>query len=412
MKVIISTGQGRLHLIDSAQALLKSGAKCSVITGWVPVNTPKWIVVICGKILGRGENLYASMMKRCPDGVPFDLIKSCSMSEFIHQALYLLAGKRLLSQDRAVVLGWKLYGFASKSYICDADVFHVRSGAGHGGAIALAKKKGMKVVVDHSIAHPAEVFRQLTKVTTSDRIGIQPARPFWKMVLKDCADADVIVVNSHYVKKSFVDEGWNESCIRVIPLGIREDFIALKDNYSSDGPFRLLFTGYFGIRKGAHLLVEMSRQLEKKGFKFILDIVGNIEDKDKLPEWFLTSKNIFFHGHVLQDDLKQFLKISDAYIFPTYAEGAAQSVKEAMAAGLPVITTLNSGAPIHHSVNGWIVPVHDVTAMMNAVIAISHDETLRHDMGVAATKTIQAEHTWPFYANTLNGLYSELGDEC
>jgi glycosyltransferase involved in cell wall biosynthesis len=408
MKIIISTGHGRLHLIDSARALLKEGVTCSLVTGWVPANTPKWFIDLCGHIVGRKKNFYTSMMKRCPEDFPLEQIKVCTISEFIQQGLFLISNKGLISRDKAAVLGWKLYGFSSQSYLNDEKIFHVRSGAGQGGAIRTAKRRGMKVVVDHSIAHPAEVFRQLNQIMPAEDITIKPDLSFWTMILKDCEEADVILVNSDYVKQSFVAEGWNPSNIYVIPLGVREDFLGLKTNYASAGPFRLLFTGNFGSRKGSHLIVQMAEKLRDKGVDFEVDIVGNIEDRSQLPNWFLQATNIHLHGHVLQDDLKNFLVLADAYIFPTYAEGAAQSVKEAMAAGLPVITTFNSGAPIAHGNNGWIVPVHDSNALVDAVQTLSINTSLRKKIGLAACETIKNDHLWSVYANELKGLYHAL----
>jgi glycosyltransferase involved in cell wall biosynthesis len=350
------------------------------------------------------------MMKRCPDSLPLERIRTCARSEFVQQALFYMSKNGILRHDKAAVIGWRLYGFASKKHMRDENVFHVRSGAGQGGAIKKAKKLGMKVIVDHSIAHPAEVSRQLQKVISENDITIKPELAFWQLVLKDCEEADGLLVNSDYVKQSFVSEGWDPSNIHVIPLGVREDFLGLKKNYESRGPFKLLFTGNFGVRKGSGLIIKMAEELQNQGVDFELHVVGNVEDRNQIPCWFLKSPYVTLHGHVLQDELKRFLIESDAYIFPTYAEGAAQSVKEAMAAGLPVITTFNSGAPIEHNVNGLIVPVHDELGLVRAVKTLINNVSLRKEIGVAATHTIETEHMWTVYAKKLKGLYYDLCD--
>ena len=51
-KIIISTGQGRLHLFESAASLKKLGMKVKVITGWVPsIRTPDYLLNFLGKII-------------------------------------------------------------------------------------------------------------------------------------------------------------------------------------------------------------------------------------------------------------------------------------------------------------------------------------------------------------------------
>jgi glycosyltransferase involved in cell wall biosynthesis len=332
------------------------------------------------------------------------------VSEFLQQALLMIYKKLGKNKDIPTMLGWALFGFASRRHLNDEKIFHVRSGAGHGGAIQKAKKLGMKIVVDHSIAHPAEVSLQLAKVLPKNDITISADLLFWRMVLKDCEQADAIVVNSDYVKETFLLEGWPSSKIDVIPLGVRSDFLGLKKSYKEKGPFRLLFTGNFGARKGANLLIQMAKKLQDKKIDFELHVVGTIEYKSQLPTWFSQASNIYLHGHVIQEDLKAFLSNADAYIFPTYAEGAAQSVKEAMAAGLPVITTKNSGAPIHHKQNGWIVPVHDVDALVGAVCKLKDDVEMCISIGKSASDTIKTEHQWSNYASKLKAVYYKLNN--
>jgi glycosyltransferase involved in cell wall biosynthesis len=407
MKIILSSGQGRLHFIEVAQCLHQKGYDVRIITGWVPSKTPRWLVDLLGRVIGRGKDFYASMMKRSPPEFPATSIRTCALSEFVLQGLLLLSTKGVVSRDRAAEVGWIMFGNSSRKYINNADIFHVRSGAGHGNAITQARYQGMRVVVDHSIAHPAEVYRQLKKVSKDDEIRIRPDSRFWRLVLKDCEDADVILVNSEYVKQSFVDEGWDSKRLKVIHWGVREDFIGLKTKYLANGPFRLLFTGSFGDRKGAHLVVQMARSLLEAHIDFNIDIVGSVPRPDRLPDWFTKAPNIHLHGHVIQEELKRFLENSDAYIFPTYSEGAAQSVKEAMAAGLPVITTFNSGAPIEDGKNGILIPVHDADSLVKAVRRLTTDQPLRERLGRAAVQTIAAGHTWAAYASALERLYQD-----
>lgn len=408
MKTIVSTGQGRLHLIESAVAIKNTGTEVKVITGWVPSEKlSNNLINNIGRLVGR-SNIAYGLRKRQPKELAPKEIKSCTFAEFFIQFLFILSNFKFLKRDTATVWGWKFYGWSSKRYIKNADIFHVRSGAGHGGAIKKAKKNGMIVIADHSAAHPNEIFSQLLKAYDKTNVPFNPETGLWKMALDDCMNSDYIQVNSDYVKNSFEKNGFNGKSIIVIPLGIRKDFANLKNSYKIAEPLKLLYTGSFGRWKGAHLIIEAIENLVSLNIKFEIEIIGSISDDLIIPEWFLKNENIKLHGHLTQDNLKCYLKNSDIYIFPSYCEGAAQSLKEAMAAGLPVIATEQSGAPIIHLTNGYIIPDNSSQSLTDAIIILSKDEGLRAKLGQNAASTIKTEHTWEKYGKNVAGLYDAL----
>jgi len=409
MKSIISTGQGRLHLIQSAIAIKDQGVDVKVITGWVPGKFfSDKLINNMGRLIGR-TNLAYGLRKRSPEGLPRTDIRTCSFSEFYIQFLFMLTSKKLLSRDTAALMGWKAFGTESKKYINNSEIFHVRSGGGRAGAIRKAREQGMKVVVDHSIAHPKEIKRQLGKLESESKNSkyINISDRFWSSVLQDCEEGDMVLVNSDYVKDTFVEQGFPAEKISVIHLGIDESFYDLKKTYASD-KVKLLFTGNFGFRKGAHIIIQAIEQLVQQDIPFTLDVIGNVSAEVPIPDWFRNHPGITLHGHMPQDQMKKYLAESDVYIFPTYVEGAAQSVKEAMAAGLPVITTVNSGAPVQHRQNGYLIKDDDATDLANAIITLSKDEALRSSMGKAGAATIRKSHTWTNYAKEVKELYKTM----
>jgi glycosyltransferase involved in cell wall biosynthesis len=407
MKVIISTGQGRLHLIESAKSLIKLGIDIKIITGWVPSKKiSDNLINFFGTLIGR-KNLASGLRKRNIENFDDENIFTCSFSEFYIQFLFFLSNYKVLKRDSAAISGWKLYGWQSKKHLKDVTIFHVRSGAGQGGAIERAKNNGLKVIVDHSIAHPKELNNQILKSLNgnSDDPSLNTLKRFWKLVLKDCSEADVIVVNSDYVKDSFIENGFSADKISVIPLGIKKEFWKLKKNYLIKGESKLLFTGGFGRRKGAQIIIEAFNQLNKISDRYTLDVLGSVMNDIETPEWFKNHKNVNLHGHIPQEKMFSFLKKSDIYIFPSYSEGAAQSLKEAMAAGLPVIATYQSGAPIEHMKNGIIIKDHCVSSLIKAIMLLNEDSNLREYLGRNAAKTIQDSHTWDNYGKQLLKIY-------
>lgn len=397
IKVLLSTF-GPLHLIKSAEYLSKY-VDIEVVQGWIPQWWNKWLIGIASKIIGR--DLSRSFGKRIPKALNGNN-HSVGIPEF-----YLWGGKRLGILDVEVKAA-KMFGHISKRYLKNQNVFHVRSGSGQGGAIEKAKRLGMKVVVDHSIAHPIFMDEHLRSEYEKNNMPFDMGMDshFWQLVLKDCNEADVLVVNSFFVRDTFVEAGYDKDKIKVVYLGVREDFQSLKKSYGVDGPFKILYTGSFGFRKGCEYLLRAMEELDNIGFDYELNIVGGYSPDDVLIKKY-KPKHVNFVGQVPQDDLKEYLANSDCYLFPSLCEGCAQSGMEALTAGLPVIVTYESGLPITDGKTGLLIETANVSAIVDAVKRMASDETLRKTLGLNAAKMMREHYTWDIYAKNMCEIYKD-----
>jgi glycosyltransferase involved in cell wall biosynthesis len=402
MKVILSTF-GPLHLVKSAE-YLNNFVNIRVIQGWLPSWWNKWFLAVASKIVGR--NLFKAFERRTP--VCFEgKNRSIALAEF-----YLWACKlfKLQSPMKSSYSAAMIYGWQSKRYLKDADIFHVRSGSGFNGAIERAKANGMKVVVDHSIAYPAFMDKQLRDEYTKNgalfNLGMD--NPFWTEIVEDCRKGDVVLVNSQFVKDTFVENGFAPEKIKVALLGVRKDFRSLKTNYDlKDDNLRILFTGGFGFRKGAEYILRALAELDKENFKYEFTCVGDSGGAiDLINE--IGAKHITRVNTVPQDDLKSYLANSDVYLFPSLCEGCASSGMEALAAGLPVIATKESGLPIEDGVDGIIVKSKNVDVIVEALKRVATDKAFRERMGKTAAKKIADNFTWEQYAHNVVNMYKEL----
>ena len=362
---------------------------------------PKSLIKFFGFLVGR-KDLHNSLQKRTSDKF---IVRSCGISEFVIQALFIFSGTKLLSRNLAAKIGWFIYGLESRRFIKDADILFLRSGAGRAGIIKKARKKGIKIITDHSIAHPNEIFRQLDKSTNgSDFQNWKEKKDFWQYVLKDCSDSDKLVVNSEYVRETFINEGFDGEKTLVVPLGIRSQFWDIKKDYSiKGGTIKLLFTGQYGFRKGAPVIEEALQLLRSSKVDCAVEVFGALEPGYPVKDL----RGIIHHGFVDQTELFNGFRKSDIYIFPSYCEGSAQSLKEAMAAGLPVIATKQSGAPIIHGVNGLLIEAGSAAALAEAVMILLNDEVIRREIGRAAFKTIQVGHTWDNYSRQIYDIFEK-----
>lgn len=386
-------------MIKSAEFLSKY-VDIVVIQGWIPQWWNKWLIGIASKIIGR--DLSKSFKKRIPkelDGRNY----SVAIPEFL-----LWTGLKLGIKDFTPLFAAKLYGFFSKMYIRKAQIFHVRSGSGFGGAIEKARHQNMKIIVDHSIAHPHFMRVQLEEeyIKHGQKFRMGDNNSYWNGIIKDCEKADLILVNSQFVKETFINEGFPANKLEVILLGVRKDFFSLKNDYQIKSKVKFLFTGSYGFRKGSDYIQEALEKLDNEGLDYEMIIVGDnseipIEEKKKL-----SSFN--FVGFVPQDELKSYLSNSDIYLFPSLCEGCASSAMEAMASGLPVIATKESGLPITNGINGIIIPSKDSSALVVEIHRLLSDEILRASLGRNAAMTIAKNYTWEQYSEKVYKLYQRI----
>ncbi|MCQ2367438.1 MAG: glycosyltransferase family 4 protein [Kiritimatiellae bacterium] len=406
MKVILSTGHGRLHLVQSATWLRKLGLNVRVLTGWIPKHPDGLLVKLASKIVRR--DLTSGMKKRLVPELE-GCVRTCPLAESLDTLLRVACRILKISTHRVSSIGWTIFGLASRKYLKDADIFHCRSGAGQGGAIKLARNRGMKILVDHSCLHPAKCEENLKDdyARWGQEIVIAPGRGVWKNVLKDCEDADMIMVNANHIRDSFVEQGYAPEKVRVVYLGVREDFQGVKKNYASHGTFRVLFTGGFIILKGAEYLLESLKILKERGVDVAYDVIGSVGAPKALLEKY-SNLPFKFYGVLPQDNLKSHLANADAYLFPSLADGCAQSGMEALTAGLPVVATYQSGLPITDGENGCVVPMKDAMAIADKIEwLIAHPEE-RERLGKSAAKMMREKYTWRHYAENVRDLYEEL----
>ena len=276
MKAIVATGFGKLHFHETARALAAEGVDVNFLTGWVPKESQKALVELLGKFLG--ETHLAARMAARQIGIPGVSVTPVAWVEFAGTLIKLIQHTRVIPLDLAYGMEFRLAAWGSRKYLKDADALLVRSGAGQSGAIRKARGNGLAIVTDHSIAHPAFMHQALREEFARFGLaaGYDPRADLWKLVLRDCADADLLLVNSDFVKKTFVEEGYDAKKIRVAYLGVREEFFDIKHDYRIDGPVRILFTGNFDIRKGVRLLLEAVRSCRRSGLDLRLELMGNL----------------------------------------------------------------------------------------------------------------------------------------
>lgn len=177
--------------------------------------------------------------------------------------------------------------------------------------------------------------------------------------------ADLIVANSGFVRDTFISAGVPAAKVAVVPTGCPAALPTCPQR--KVGPRLVLCAGHLSYRKGTPYLIEAWRRLGVSPSEAELVLAG----RSMLPEALLTQlpPGVRVTGPLAADDLDRLYRDASMFVLPTLCEGLAHVIPEALARGLPVITTHNSGAGelITDGVNGWIVPVRDADALADRI---------------------------------------------
>ena len=184
--------------------------------------------------------------------------------------------------------------------------------------------------------------------------------------------ADLVLCGSRFVQKALVSEGCPEAKTRIVPLGLPAGRVETRETRRRPGPLRVLFAGDDGVRKGVADLIRALELLPRKSFE--ARIAGQIaftSDGGRRVEQ--TAARL---GHVARSQMQEQYHWADVFVMPSVSDTFGLVVLEALAAGLPVITTPNTGAAdaVRPGVDGFIVPVGAPEAIAEALGQLAGDE--------------------------------------
>jgi glycosyltransferase involved in cell wall biosynthesis len=197
--------------------------------------------------------------------------------------------------------------------------------------------------------------------------------------------ADLIVANSNYVRKTFIENGMPATKVVSVPTGCPPvDHVGARSGRGS-GALRFLYVGALSLRKGLPYLLEAWRSA-KPGAHAELWIAGNseLDVEAKLR----AEPCIRYLGMLPRDELCEMYRQADVFVLPTLCEGLAHAVLEGLSFGLPVITTEASGAGdlVVAGENGIIVRAGDAAALASAMTQLIDRRAALPSMGARSVE--------------------------
>lgn len=177
--------------------------------------------------------------------------------------------------------------------------------------------------------------------------------------------------------------------------------------------FRLITTGSLIWRKGYEYLLSAVRLLVDRGVPVRLDVIGEGAERQRVAftiDDLNLGGHVVLHGRVPPVQVRQYLQQADVFVLSSLSEGISNAVLEAMACGLPVVTTNCGGMAeaVTDSVEGFLVPVRDPLAMADALWTLWEQPALRPRMGHAGRARIVNEFTLEQQIAAFVGMFLEV----
>ena len=291
------------------------------------------------------------------------------------------------------------------------DIVHDNQSLSY-GTLQLQK---MGIPLLTTIHHPITSDLRIALANESSwqmRLLIRRWHSFLKMQKKVVRQLDHLVTVSEASRKDIANDfKVSEALIKIVPNGIDVDTFR-----PSDG----------GERESCTIMVTASADVPLKGLDFLLKAVAEIKDEfpnlkllvlGKLKKDGNTAQLIkklgienliYLYSELSTEQIVGLYARATCAVVPSVYEGFGLPAGEAMACGVPTITTSGGALPEVVGDSGIIVPTKDYTAIANALRLVLSDSRLREELGLQARNRILRHFSWAIAADKLTTVYQSI----
>lgn len=375
MRVCIGSA-GRFHTFDLARQLERAG----------------WL-----------SRLYTAYPKAKVDGLPRHKVRSFP---------WLMGPKMIIGRWGLHALEWHLNRLTVKSFdnwmanrVEPCDVFHCLSSFGLRSHSVAKERHGALTVCDRGSSHILFQDEILAEEYRRWNIPYQQIDPaLVDRELQEYQECDLIFVPSTFVHRSFLEKGVPEAKLRKIPYGV--DLRLFQPVPKHDDTFRILYVGALSLRKGIPYLLQALGSLRLP--KSELWLIGALQPE---VEPFLSKYDGKFRyfGEIPRVELYRYYSQASVFVIASVEEGLALVQAQAMACGIPVIATHNTGAEdlFTDCTEGFIVPIRDTDVLRDRILQLYQHPDQRVEMAKAALRRVQSMGGWDTYGNRAMSCYQE-----
>jgi glycosyltransferase involved in cell wall biosynthesis len=417
MRFLLATAAHNANIQHIALALHEAGALGAYHTGCVDHYRRAWPRRLRRAVETLAPTLDRALRRRRISTVPEELIHA----HWTWECARTVAGKlgRSVRLEDWLWERGELHLDRKSARLLETGACDAFFGVEHGArlAISVARTLGKKSVVaflspHHSVRRrwvDREYDRFPELMTRDSRRLMELARGRDARRDEEARLADAIYANSDFTARSLAMAGFPEERIITVPLGGPPVILDESLPFALPEPPRVVYAGSISVTKGAHYLIDAWKALGVRG-RAQLHFYG----RNLLPGRWLSEcgSDVVWHDVVSQLELFAAFRAAAILVLPTLCDGFGSVVSEAMANGLPVITTSNAGAAdlIEEGRNGFVVPPADSGSLGERIEwCLSHPRELVQ-MRRSATMTARRWTWMEFRAALRVALARCLGD--
>jgi len=214
--------------------------------------------------------------------------------------------------------------------------------------------------------------------------------------------SELMLPISHLWENKLIEMGCPPEKIHVTRMGIEPEKFNFQPRQAFHTPLRIVSVARLTEKKGLDVAVKASAILKQRGGQFQYTIIGN-GDQDEMMRNFIAREGmedcVSMPGFKPQEEIRRALSEADIFLLPSKTaadgdmEGIPVALMEAMAVGLPVVSTFHSGIPelIENNVSGWLVEEDDPEALAETLLKLSQGEVDVAPVVAAARHKVETE---------------------
>ena len=383
----------RFHAFELARELAQKGHLHRLVSMY-----PRHVLRRHGVPPERGIALLSTLvaeqtLRRFGSGLSVNVAARVN-AQFAARAARKLAGTR-------IVHGWSGYSLESLRW---------------------ARAHGVGCVVERSSSHILTQTEILER--ECDLLGVPFSRPDQRWLDREMEEyelADRIAVPSLFALRSFVAHGFPESKLLYAPFGVNLE--SFSPGPKPDSVFRVVYAGALSLQKGVHYLIDAFGLADLPHSELLL--IGS-----PVPETPLllakADSRMRQLQHLPHSELVQQYRSGSVFVMPSIQEGMAVVQAQALASGLPLVCTQNTGGEdllrlsgecIAHHVGGiqeyaagYVVPPRDAQAIARCLNWVAQDDAKLAEKRKEALATRSRALAWSDYAERVIAGYRQISE--
>jgi glycosyltransferase involved in cell wall biosynthesis len=371
---------------------------------YAPVATTERQVRLARERLPFGERIASELRRR---QVPAELDGADVRTAAARHELVNVIAQRLRMPDRSVarLADWRDAAF-------DAAVARRLNGTTSAALVAYAAAQetlasaarlGVRTFLDYPVSHHAfdeALLQEEQRLVPEYAATMQFHRPSdarKRRVEAELAQADLVLAMSSFHRRTFLEEGVSEEKIVVVPpFGVDHDAFAPGELEERTG-MRVLFVGQITQRKGISYLVEGFKRASIADAELLL--VGRAYGR---AEPWRDTLGVHHVDMIAPWETAALYRSADVFVLPAISDAGPRVVLEAMASGLPVIVSENTGTAdaVVDGKSGYVIPIRDAGAIAERLLALRGDPDQRRIMALEARRQ-SLEYPWSRYVDAI-----------